>query len=102
MPDAGALVGWNDAHADRGNRLRSGAISTSNRGDRGETGSKAFSDTASDPGSLGARRIVKAATLEDAIAATRETLRKGALTISDLNGKTEAAVEPGSDITIHY
>ena len=71
-------------------------------GDRagGDRSTAAVPDTASDPGAQVARRIVKAATLEEAITATREGLTKGGLTISDLNGTTEPALEPASEIMI--
>lgn len=66
--------------------------STSDRGRTGEAGSRAIPDTASDQGALVARRIVKAATLDEAIAATREAVTRGGLTISDFKGTTEAPV----------
>ena len=68
--------------------------------DADDTRSAVIPDTASDQGTQVARRIVKAATLEEAIAATREGLTRGGLTISDLNGTTEPAIEPASEIII--
>lgn len=73
--------------------------SSSNRG-ADETRSAVLPDTASDQGAQVARRIVKAATLEGAIAATREGLTRGGLTISDLNGAMQPAIEPASEIII--
>ena len=49
-------------------------------------------DTASDAGTLVARRIVKAATLDQAVAATREAVTRGGLTISDSKGTAKPPV----------
>jgi hypothetical protein len=56
----------------------------------------AVPDTASDAGAQVARRIVKAATLEEAISATREALTRGGLTISNLEGTTQGPLGPPS------
>lgn len=57
-------------------------------------------DTATDAGARMARRIVKAATLNEAIAATREVLTRAGLTITDFNGATERPVGPASELII--
>lgn len=58
----------------------------------GERSAASVPDTASDPGAQVARRIVKAATLEEAVAATRDGLTRGGLTISDFNRTTQPAL----------
>ena len=52
----------------------------------GESRSFAVPDTASDPGAQIARRIVKAATLNEAVRATHEAVTRSGLTISDFKG----------------
>lgn len=65
-----------------------------------DTRPTALPDTASDAGAQVARRIVKAATLDEAIAAARDALTRSGLTITDFNGITQAPVGPASDLII--
>lgn len=58
--------------------------------------SRTVPDTASDPGAQVARRIVRAASLADAVTATREAVTRGGLTITDFAGGREPAVGPAS------
>jgi hypothetical protein len=80
------------------------------KGDRSAGGGKApaggearstLPDTASDPGAKVARRIVKAATLQEAISATREALTLGGLTLVDSTGATREPAGPASEIIVH-
>jgi hypothetical protein len=57
-------------------------------------------DTASDPGAQVARRIVKAATLHDAVSATRDALTRGGLAISGMGGTTQPAAGPPSPFIV--
>lgn len=79
------------------------------KGDRGAGGGEApgggetrstVPDTASDPGAQVARRIVKAATLQEAISATREALTLGGLTLVDSSGAEREPAGPASEITV--
>ncbi len=67
--------------------------------DRGETRTT-VPDTASDPGAQVARKIVKAASLQDAISATREALTLGGLGLVDSSGAVRGPAGPPSEITI--
>ncbi|HEX6532953.1 MAG TPA: hypothetical protein VF041_00065 [Gemmatimonadaceae bacterium] len=60
----------------------------------------ALPDTASDPGAKVARRIVRAATLDEAVTGTREALTRSGIAITDFAGTTEPATGAPSPFVV--